>query len=398
MTRYNLTELAVQHGPVPDPAPGQGYATELNIPFPEGATFTDAFTNLFAPLTDWETANDREWEHTGPLTPERLLSTVGLDGYNLETDFGRFRSIGLELQTEGGPYVYVHTRNGGGNRDHWDSYDSTPGKDCDCPGCVQRYRITAYPNFAYDEDDDFDCTYANNYFRVPADTKDAFVQEITLNALHTVREAIGDNTLAPWSILTRNRAHELPYGFHDQKRRLDREYADMAAAVAEEDAVVAANPCPDIRPETRMVAAYGARGQRLRKNKPAREPRTWAVAVQVVTAAAEKVTKYETRLNELDQALDVDAVTGAARDLLAKERASTNSYLLAARTELEHAQQDQARKLYDLHHDRAARHERLAVLTARKAERDAQLDAVRNGWKACWPGNLTDCPAQPQQD
>jgi len=60
----------------------------------------------------------------------------------------------------------VYTRNGGGNRDHWDD-DREPGIDCDCTGCIATYRLPAHGLYISDADDDFDCTYATFYFDVP---------------------------------------------------------------------------------------------------------------------------------------------------------------------------------------------------------------------------------------
>ena len=62
-------------------------------------------------------------------------------------DFGRFRNVYME---DG--FIVVHTRNGGGNReDYQDVFDE----------------MSEHPLYAYDEDDDFDCTYANFYFVHP---------------------------------------------------------------------------------------------------------------------------------------------------------------------------------------------------------------------------------------
>lgn len=67
-------------------------------------------------------------------------------------DFGRFRSVFLE---DG--YIVVHTRNGGGNReDYEDVFDE----------------MSEHPWYSHDADDDFDCTYANIYFKVPENHKD----------------------------------------------------------------------------------------------------------------------------------------------------------------------------------------------------------------------------------
>lgn len=62
-------------------------------------------------------------------------------------DFGRYRDI---FVTE--DHIVVHTRNGGGNReDYEDVFDE----------------MSTHALYAYDEDDDYDCTYANIYFKHP---------------------------------------------------------------------------------------------------------------------------------------------------------------------------------------------------------------------------------------
>ena len=77
---------------------------------------------------------------------------------------GRFRDCYLN---EDGTEVHVYTRNGGGNREHWDSYDTAEGDDCSCPGCTIQYVLRRHPGYITDQDDNFDCTYATIRFRVP---------------------------------------------------------------------------------------------------------------------------------------------------------------------------------------------------------------------------------------
>lgn len=67
-------------------------------------------------------------------------------------DFGRYRDIYVTDQ-----HIVVHTRNGGGNReDYQDVFDE----------------MFHHPLYVYDEDDDFDCTYANIYFKHPEGYED----------------------------------------------------------------------------------------------------------------------------------------------------------------------------------------------------------------------------------
>ena len=74
---------------------------------------------------------------------DKLLSLLG----KTQADFGRFRNVYMEDGC-----IIVHTRNGGGNReDYEDVFDE----------------MSEHPWYSHDADDDFDCTYANIYFKVP---------------------------------------------------------------------------------------------------------------------------------------------------------------------------------------------------------------------------------------
>jgi len=79
---------------------------------------------------------------------DKLLSLLG----KTQGDFGRFRSVFMDDGC-----IVVHTRNGGGNRDDYEGvFDE----------------MSAHPWYSHDEDDDFDCTYANIYFTIPENHKD----------------------------------------------------------------------------------------------------------------------------------------------------------------------------------------------------------------------------------
>lgn len=88
-----------------------------------------------------------------------LLATLGLDRRSV----GRFRDVWVEPER-----IVVHTRNGGGNRKHWDE-ETEAGESCSCTGCIMTYRLPKHPQYLGDEDDSFDCTYANVYFSFPPD-------------------------------------------------------------------------------------------------------------------------------------------------------------------------------------------------------------------------------------
>lgn len=86
-----------------------------------------------------------------------ILATLGLT----RSDVGRFRGA---FVTKG--KIEIYTRNGGGNREHW--YDDKPeGPDCPCVGCFMAYRVHQLPHYLYDEDGEFDSTYASIYFEFP---------------------------------------------------------------------------------------------------------------------------------------------------------------------------------------------------------------------------------------
>jgi hypothetical protein len=88
-----------------------------------------------------------------------LLHMAGLD----RADVGRFRDAYV-TERDGEPVIAVYTRNGGGNREHWND-ETDEGRGCDCTGCTQTYRLPGLPGYLGDEDDEFDCTYCTNYFK-----------------------------------------------------------------------------------------------------------------------------------------------------------------------------------------------------------------------------------------
>jgi hypothetical protein len=95
-----------------------------------------------------------------------LLGMLGLK----PSDVGRFRDTYVTEQ-DGQPVIAVYTRNGGGNRDHYDD-ESESGPECSCTGCTMTYRIPAMAGYLRDEDDDFDCTYNTAYFAAPDEWRD----------------------------------------------------------------------------------------------------------------------------------------------------------------------------------------------------------------------------------
>ena len=80
---------------------------------------------------------------------DKLLSLLGKS----REDFGRFRDVYVDDE-----FIVVHTRNGGGNREDY------------FPDWVEDH-----PWYSHDVDDDYDCTYANIYFKVPEDKLRTYV-------------------------------------------------------------------------------------------------------------------------------------------------------------------------------------------------------------------------------
>ena len=96
---------------------------------------------------------------------DHLLAAVGLT----KGGVGRFRSVWLEM-CDDKPVIAVYTRNGGGNREHynWDSdKPNSAGDSCFCTGCTITHHLPKNKYYIGDEDDSFDCTYATVRFRLP---------------------------------------------------------------------------------------------------------------------------------------------------------------------------------------------------------------------------------------
>lgn len=78
-------------------------------------------------------------------------------------DFGRYRDCEVENWK-----IFISTRNGWWNRECWEDDEDW----CDCVGCRMRNVIPKYEWYLYDEDDDFDSTYATIVFEMPKKYKD----------------------------------------------------------------------------------------------------------------------------------------------------------------------------------------------------------------------------------
>lgn len=119
-----------------------------------------------------------------------LLACLGIS----ENDVPRFRDCFLD-----GDKIVIHTRTGGGNRDYYESEeecrsnypDYFDGEDD--PSGPWNDDLRSMPTYLYDEDDDYDCTYANFYFSIPKE----FEEDIAMIAE-------GSATLKPsekWQLL-----------------------------------------------------------------------------------------------------------------------------------------------------------------------------------------------------
>lgn len=93
---------------------------------------------------------------------------------------GRLRDVYLIQQEDGELRIVVFTRNGGGNREHYDD-EKEAGMECHCTGCTITHHLPKHPLYVQDEDDDFDCTYANVMFRVPDQFKKTIQELVDAN-------------------------------------------------------------------------------------------------------------------------------------------------------------------------------------------------------------------------
>lgn len=104
-----------------------------------------------------------------------LLACLGIS----EKDVPRFRDCFLD-----GDNIVVHTRTGGGNRDYYESEEECRANypeyfdGEDDPSCPWNDDLRSLPTYLYDEDDDYDYTYANFYFSIPKE----FEEDITMIA------------------------------------------------------------------------------------------------------------------------------------------------------------------------------------------------------------------------
>jgi hypothetical protein len=87
----------------------------------------------------------------------RGVADIALACLNLTRgDTGRYRDCWLEDGK-----IVIHTRNGGGNRDDYEDVFNT---------------LSGHPDYLGNQDDDFDCTYADITFRWPEAHRELLAQ------------------------------------------------------------------------------------------------------------------------------------------------------------------------------------------------------------------------------
>lgn len=79
---------------------------------------------------------------------KEILSAIGIK----EEDIPRLRGVGIDDGK-----ILIHTRTGGGNREYYEDGNNY---------------LSSNEFFLFDEDDSFDCTYANFWFRIPDEFKE----------------------------------------------------------------------------------------------------------------------------------------------------------------------------------------------------------------------------------
>lgn len=131
-------------------------------------------------------------------------------GFKSTKEIPRFRDCYID-----GDHIVIHTRTGGGNRDYYESEESCR-ENCpeyfngeDEPSGPWNEDLRKNPYFVRDQDDDFDATYADFYFRFP----DEFAED--LKAL-----AEGNPSVKPsdkWQALFQSLGQQRPEGGHDDK-------------------------------------------------------------------------------------------------------------------------------------------------------------------------------------
>jgi len=91
----------------------------------------------------------------------------------LETDEGKIPRYRDCFLNEAGDEIIIHTRTGGGNRDDYEEGNN---------------ELTKIAGYKFDEDDDFDWTYANFHYAIPEAFKDMIPVLKNLGAINNPQE------------------------------------------------------------------------------------------------------------------------------------------------------------------------------------------------------------------
>jgi len=100
-----------------------------------------------------------------------VLNALGLT----TDDVPRFRDAYVDRANN---RLVIYTRTGGGNRDYYESAASCMGHYPEYfvgesqPTGPWNSDLRKVSGFLYDEDDDFDCTYASFYYAIPAPSRE----------------------------------------------------------------------------------------------------------------------------------------------------------------------------------------------------------------------------------
>lgn len=86
-----------------------------------------------------------------------------------------------------GTRIIVFTRNGGGNREHYND-ECEAGENCHCTGCTITYDVKRDPLYVRDWDDDYDSTYAYIEYRIPQGMKDWAANLATGQVMPSLKE------------------------------------------------------------------------------------------------------------------------------------------------------------------------------------------------------------------
>ncbi|GEL48898.1 hypothetical protein CHO01_40140 [Cellulomonas hominis] len=199
LARYGLTLADV---PADHEGVGLQQRWELVHQLAQGPDVVDVTATLNSLLGDLDTGRHRGgpvpvwWDERAAWDPDAELDRAS------DPDDPRWADPEARLA------VWIHTRNGGGNRDCYCERIQPNGHEAGCLAAVLE-AMAARPDFLADHDDSGDSTYANHYFAI-ADKKavqDAVRQAPQASAQGRARAtlaAVAAGAKAPWEIMPEN--------------------------------------------------------------------------------------------------------------------------------------------------------------------------------------------------